>query len=171
MKLLTGITIPDPTSSALNQLRESNKHLEAIKWSKPTDYHITTYYLGEIDPIQVEVISATLASVTQQYSAMELPFKKIGFSPGKNPKMLWAYFQLTSEFQQLCNAIATALNSKMPARFKPTPHIKLASLKKSYRYYAPNFVLDVPSSLPVHSLSLWASSGTSFESIKMFPLG
>jgi 2'-5' RNA ligase len=171
MKLLTGITIPAAVETALAEVKQENKHLQAIKWSKPKDYHITTYYLGEVDPIQLDAICSSLAQVTQNHHPLKLPYKKIGFSPGKNPNMLWAYFKLTPEFQKLCNEIALVLDTKMPARYKPIPHIKLASLKKSHRYYSPHFEIDVPPFLEADSLCLWGTTETSFKSIKMFPLG
>ena len=171
MKLFTGIELSTDFVTSLSELKSRNKHLEGIKWTKPENYHITTYYLGEISPSLIDGISSSLEKITAQNKIVGLDFKKMGFSPGKNPKMLWAYFKLNSAFQKLCNDISTSLSSTMPSRFKPTPHVSFARLKKSHRYYQPNFDIEMPKKLTAKKVHLWQSKTKGkYEIVQSFNL-
>ena len=154
-----------------SELKVNNQHLEGIRWNKPENFHITTYYLGEIFPINLNEIILTLESVSLEHSKIELTFKRLGFSPGKNPNMLWAYFNLNAAYQKLCNEIASSANSSMPARYRPIPHVSLARLKKPHRFYKPDFNLKLPKIIIVKKLHLWESkTGGKHNSIQSFNL-
>lgn len=171
MKLFTGIEITQDFITPFSELKSNNRHLNGIRWTKPENFHITTYYLGETLPIKLNEIIQKLESVTLQHPTIVLTYKRLGFSPGKNPNMLWAYFKLNPEFQKLCSDIANSAQSAMPARYKPTPHISIARLKKSHRYYQPNFDIEAPLVLKSNKLCLWESIGNKYKCIKRFDLG
>jgi RNA 2',3'-cyclic 3'-phosphodiesterase len=171
MKLFTGIELSQDFIDSFSALKPKNKYLDGIKWSKPEFYHITTYYIGDFSASHLDELLVNLNKVAQQNSRVQLEFKKLGFSPGKNPNMLWAYFKLNAEFQKLCNDVATSAQSDMPARYKPTPHISIARLKKSHRYYQPNFDAETPQILNSNELCLWETMGNKYKLVKKFELG
>ncbi len=171
MKLSTGIEITQDFITPLSELKSNNRHLNGIRWNKPENFHITTYYFGDTLSIKLNEIIQKLESVTHRHPAIVLEYRRLGFSPGKNPKMFWAYFYLNPEFQKLCNEIANSTQSTMPARYKPTPHISIARLKKSHRYYQPNFDIEAPLFLKSNNLFLWESIGNKYKCIKKFDLG
>lgn len=170
MKLFTAISLPEEIAIDLSKIKVENKHLQAIRWTKPEKFHITTYYLGEIDLIRVDSICETLDEVSKRHSAHELEFRKIDYSPGKNPNMIWAHYKLNNKFKALCNDISRSIECKMPARDKPMPHVTLARFKKDKRYYQPNFVQLEAHSLPIISVGLWESVNNQYKLIKKFPL-
>ncbi|MBL4625599.1 MAG: RNA 2',3'-cyclic phosphodiesterase [Flavobacteriales bacterium] len=170
MKLFTGIELPAEFITPFSVLKSRNKQLEGIRWSKPESFHITTYYIGDFSPARLSDILNILDKVARQNSVVQLEYKKLGFSPGKNPTMLWAYFKLNTRFQKLCNDISGSVNSDMPARYKPTPHVSIARLKKPHFYYQPDFEIEIPSTLTSNQLCLWESVGNKYKCIKKFEL-
>lgn len=171
MKLFTGIELSEDFIDPFSTMKSRNKHLDGIRWNKPDSYHITTYHIGEFSASRLDELKNILSAVAQRNSKVELEFKKLGFSRGKNPNMLWAYFKLNHEFQNLCNDIANSSLSDMPARYKPTPHISIARLKKPHRFYQPDFDIETPLLLNSNELCLWESVGNKYKCIKKFELG
>ncbi|MBL4651462.1 MAG: RNA 2',3'-cyclic phosphodiesterase [Flavobacteriales bacterium] len=171
MKLFTGIELSVDFVVPFSELKLMNKHLEGIKWTRPESYHITTYYLGETSPLLLNNLLKKIEKVASRNKSISLDFKKFGFSPGKNPSMLWAYFKLNFEFQKLCNEISTAADCCMPSRFKPVPHISIARLKKPHRFYQPIFDVEIPKKLTAKKVHLWQSKiGGRYDVLQSFNL-
>ncbi|MBC2600690.1 RNA 2',3'-cyclic phosphodiesterase [Puniceicoccus vermicola] len=85
-RLFVAIGLPDYVNQALAALQEPTR---GIRWSLPENYHLTLFFLGEVDPLHTPAIRAAIRQI--QVHSFILPIGGVGhFPPRGQPSVLWA---------------------------------------------------------------------------------
>lgn len=158
MRLFTGIELSSSITDIAENFRKENKHLEGLKWTKTESLHITTYFIGEVPQNELNTIIEKIASTCNTIMPFKLNAKRIDFSPGKKPYMLWMYFEESEYFSEVCEKIALSIKGKELKRFHPLPHITLARLKKPHIYFNLNQNDYIFPEIEVNKITLWQST-------------
>ena len=103
-----------------------------IRWTKPENLHITTYFCGDTKEENIPALRKALEKI--QAKPFELPFKEILFAPPhREPRMIWAEFARSEHFAKLTQKIYENVKEflKDPEKPKqnPIPHVTLARFK------------------------------------------
>lgn len=120
-------------------IREQDSGWREAKWVVPQNLHITLQFLGEIDPVTADEISAQLAEELSHVEPFELPMDEAVYavpSPAK-AKMLWTtLLDPVGEGAGLAKVIEqVALTYGIEADPREyRPHITLARARKPKRF-------------------------------------
>jgi len=136
-----------------------------VNWVRPTHYHLTLKFLGELSPALVEEVKAALTGVAGQWAGgFTLQLRGVGAfpSPGR-ARVLWAGAQGGTGLENLRNQVEAALGGLgFPREDRFTGHITLGRRKTSGP--SPGVQLSLQrqgawtgSSCPVHRFALMAS--------------
>lgn len=132
----------------------------AIRFVPSANLHLTLYFIGNVSQDQLPDISEKIKTITQQHQAFILSLERLEPGPtARNPRLVWARFNVSRLFEQLQHALATALAPKPPEKQKAIPHVTLARYRKSEKNI-PAFAPVLPPEqllLPVNEVSLWQS--------------
>ena len=129
-----------------------------IKWMKPSNYHITLNFLGDLSAARIQEVKEVLTEVTKQFSPFTLKLSKIT----TELDMLWL---VPDESPELENLQAELKNTLRGARLGKrerrsfSPHILLAK-SKTGRPMKPVIENFVPFELQVEKISLYESELT-----------
>ncbi len=134
MRLFTAIDIPAPVRERLNALVERLRPSAAIAWSRASNLHITTRFLGECPEKKLEAITEALGAMSPR-EAIEVSVEGLGWFPNeRRPRVLWAGV----EGGEALAALAAATNAALePLGFAPepkpfSPHLTLARIRDPY---------------------------------------
>ncbi len=190
-RLFLGITIPEDFKTKLasvqNNQRLKTKDLPAgrqgqrlIRWVPKENYHITVSFLGYIDEKFIEKIVNAGIDVAKNTFSFSFTFEALNFAPPeKIPRMVWATFQNSPEFNALVQKTEKNLRklynySDSRLNHRPIPHITLvrfASFKEVEAIKLPQLSLT---KLQVESFSLFESKlspgGPTYTELHRFSL-
>jgi 2'-5' RNA ligase len=119
MRLFVGIDIPEDIASKLGALIEELSPAAKLRWSPPSNFHITTKFVGEWPEERLEEIKSALATVP------------VGWFPNPHhPKIFWAALQAGQELRDLAAATEEALAALGIEKEKRaySPHLTLARI-------------------------------------------
>jgi 2'-5' RNA ligase len=148
---------------------------EGVRWVPAQNWHLTLLFLGGIPEEAVEGCVAALrnASLPGPFSLQLRPAVTAVDRRGRT-EMLWATFEPSLPFAQLCYRVAAALG-RTPDK-EPRPHVTLARTRKDFRgrLNAALFPSLMPLSLAVDGFELWESTlspgGAAYHSLARFSL-
>lgn len=132
MRLFTAIDIPDATRAALQDLLRDLRPAAALKWSPPSNLHITTKFIGEWPEERLGEIQEALRQIPQP-SPIEIGIRGVGWFPNPHsPRVLFAAIQAGPDLPALAKATNDALEAiGIPLEEKPfSPHLTLARIKE-----------------------------------------
>jgi len=177
IRIFVAIPIPEEISSELFQISMRNKEFKNIRWTPQENYHITLFFLGEVNENNLEKIREKIKGAVQIFSPLEIQFDKITFAGHqKKPSMVWAQFKKTDAFQSSSEKIYEAVKEFLlvvPAFKKSIPHITLARLKRGVEFSKLNLNFEdeifVP---PIINCELWhttqTQNGVLYKSLEKF---
>lgn len=139
LRLFIAISIP-PTvrkeiERAQSQLRREAPP-DAIRWSRPEQFHTTLKFLGNVPADYVEMLKKSVSSVCNTYPALRLSAHGIGFFPSmRKPNVIWVGTnddsgQLTRLHQLLNKAVRQFEPVVNPEKF--TGHITLGHFEEGH---------------------------------------
>lgn len=173
MRLFTGIKIDPDYCDQLLSVKKINKHLASIRWTKKENIHITSLFIGNRTPLQLDTIQTKLSAIANSTPCFNLELTHIGYSPGKNPSMIWAYLSPNAEFSRLHKELGIKLANKHAIHQSIMPHITLARIKKESKFYKPIFP-PIEGIIPVNKIVLWESklnkAGAKYYKVNEFQL-
>jgi RNA 2',3'-cyclic 3'-phosphodiesterase len=106
----------------------------SIAWVKAQNLHLTLRFLGDVDLVQLPLLSTTLATAMQPYRAFSLMAAKIGAFPNlKHPKVFWVgVTDSTGQLLALQRDLELALQAVgLGAADKPfSPHLTLGRVRQ-----------------------------------------
>ncbi len=127
-RLFTGIEIPGEVADALASLRGG---LPGARWARPSDYHITLRFIGDIDGRTASEIEDTLADVRIDPPVITL--SGIDTFGGNRPHSVFAsvasnrtLLELQGEHERRLRRVGLP-----PEKRKFTPHVTLARLRSA----------------------------------------
>jgi len=128
MRLFTALDISDDARSALVALLRELERAAPFRWSRPSNLHITTKFIGGWQEADRQGLSRALAGVPK-LGPIPISVRGIGWFPNPHtPRILFAGIQSGPELAELHRQTDAACHSiGIPAEDKPfNPHLTLA---------------------------------------------
>ena len=134
----TFIALPLPAdwqcalSAVIGQLASSTSP-DAVRWSEPSNIHLTLRFLGDTDPAAVPDIIARLRQSVPEMMAPALSLSGLGTFPARRqPRVVWADMagdlELLTKLQSAAENAAVAMG--WPAETRPfRPHLTLGRVR------------------------------------------
>ncbi len=132
MRLFTAIELPRDVTGALARLIERLRPAARIKWSEPSNLHITTKFIGEWPQERLEELSAVFQALPAR-PPIRIEVRGLGFFPNPHaPRVFWAAVHAGTELAALARATGEALAGLgvAPEERPFSPHLTLARIKE-----------------------------------------
>jgi 2'-5' RNA ligase len=133
MRLFTGIGLSPEVVQNLERLLERLRPAARVRWSSPSNLHITTRFIGEWPAERLPELEAALA-VLPVAGAIPIQVRKLGFFPNpRAPRVFWAGVEAAPGLAALALETDRALDTLgLAPEGRPfTPHLTLARIKES----------------------------------------
>jgi 2'-5' RNA ligase len=173
-RLFVALPLPPEISAQLAPL-PATLFREGIRWVPPQNWHLTLLFLGGVSAEAVEgCIAALRAAVLPAPFSLQLRPGVTAVDRRGRTEMLWATFEPSLPFAQLCYRVADALG-RTPDK-EPRPHVTLARTRKDFRgrLNAALFPPLEPLSFRVDGFELWESKlapgGATYHSLTRFQI-
>jgi RNA 2',3'-cyclic 3'-phosphodiesterase len=145
-KLFVGIKI-DPDNYFMDFIYRIREELsgEEIRWSKPSNYHITLKFIGDVDSLQSGVIERKLALIPSEFESFELAVIGLGvFRSVSFPRVLYARVDAPDIIFKLNKHLIHLLSdsSELGVNDNFSPHVTLGRMKKFSNRNALRRILD-----------------------------
>ncbi len=132
MRLFTAIDLPEDVIGSLERLLARLKPAARIKWSPPSNLHITTKFIGEWPEERLEELRDALGSLPA-HPAIPIAVRQLGFFPNpRSPRVFWAGIEASPDLAALAretDAALAALGIEAEKRAF-SPHLTLARIKE-----------------------------------------
>lgn len=183
-RCFVGVPLPETYQEGLRKVAEKwqPRLASRINWTKPGNWHITLYFLGEVEQGDLDRARQTLAEIS--HSRFSLRGGGGGFFPPqkKPPRVIWVgLLQGSQECVELADKVVSGLQrAGFPPRDKPyRPHLTLGRVKKGLRddwNGLLKFLQDTSwPEVEVDSFVLWESrlspQGPSYHPLERYNLG
>jgi len=132
MRLFTAIDIPPAVLANVEAVLEKLKPAAQIKWSPPSNMHITIKFIGEWPPEKLGELTAALAALPPR-PPIEIAIRNLGFFPNPHsPRVFWAGIAALPELSDLARDTdrATAALGIASEQRAFAPHLTLARIKE-----------------------------------------
>jgi 2'-5' RNA ligase len=127
-RLFVALDIPEDIRQHLWLL---NSGVPGARWLEPDQFHLTLYFIGEVDGVTADEVDEILSNVS--FSPFPLTLKGVGTFPKRgDPKVLWAGCHPHDALTNLHNQIKKALkkiHDEEEAAQEFVPHVTLARFK------------------------------------------
>jgi 2'-5' RNA ligase len=147
LRLFIAIAIPlevrKEIGRAQGQLRRSSPP-DAIRWTRPEQFHITLKFLGDVPAKQVEALKVSVSTVCAGFPALKLSAHGIGFFPSAHkPRVIWAGAeddggQLADLHRRMDQAVQPFAPTEVTDRF--IGHITLGRFKPGHHAAIPKLL-------------------------------
>jgi 2'-5' RNA ligase len=131
MRLFTALDLPDDVIRNIGQLIGRLKPSLPIHWSKPSNLHITTKFIGEWPEERLDELKAALAAIPTR-NPLDVHVKNLGVFLGpKSPRNFWCGVEAPglTELAADTEAATSALGIESESRpYKA--HLTLARIKE-----------------------------------------
>jgi 2'-5' RNA ligase len=181
-RCFVALPLPESYQEGLARIVEQwrGKLASKVNWTKRGNWHLTLYFLGEIEDAEVDAVRSALAGVKRQRFVLQAGGGGF-FPPGKPPRVIWAGLRRGAE---ACSALAGDVEKALvdlgyPGRDKPfTSHLTLGRVKKGARddwKALLRFLQDTEwPEIEADAFVLWRSSltpsGPVYEEMERYPL-
>ena len=154
------------------------------RWTGRENFHITVRFIGNVEGGCISKMIETFRELLGSVHPLSLPYAQFEVATPIDPKMIWARFTNTQEFQalvrQCTKTIAQFLRNecngaKLHNGHAVVPHVTVARLKGKVDHAGKlDASVRLPDALPVRSLMLYESktfpSGSVYRTIATFHL-
>jgi len=112
----------------------------AVRWIRPTQFHLTILFLGNVPPAEIVALEKVANEVMA--SCKELPILTLGgigsFPAFHRPRVLWVGCRSNPLLQQLQSGFLAAFSKKIPLKEneRSYPHITIARFRHLPRRFA-----------------------------------
>lgn len=137
MRCFIAIELDDRCRAALGRLIDAGQSVQALRWTRAENLHLTLRFLGEVAAERVGAIASLMDRASHATPPGELTICGVGAFPNpRNPRVVWAGVEDAAELSQtwLTHAEPALAELGFPAEARPyTPHITLARLRAHAR--------------------------------------
>lgn len=179
MRLFTGISLTYEVRRNVELLFQSLQPLAAIRWSRATNLHVTTKFIGEWPEERLEELKGALRGIAgPARRPVTLSVDGFGWFPTPHhPRHFFAAVR-SAEIAELAAATDAALAAiGVPGETKPyRPHLTLARVQDPQIELAPvkQFIAQLPSTdfgrMTANSFKLYQSRDSIYSVLEDFPL-
>jgi 2'-5' RNA ligase len=121
--------IEDQTASLRAVLNPS-----LVRWVPTDNIHLTLKFLGDVSPVNIEMLSQMLSVEVTQHQVFEMNFGGLGAFPNpRRPRVIWVGIQAPDALEALQRGIeAAAAKLGYPAEKRPfSPHLTIGRVKQN----------------------------------------
>jgi 2'-5' RNA ligase len=132
MRLFTAVDIPAGVLENLTALLDRLKPAARIKWSPPSNLHITTKFIGEWPEERLPELKKALGGVPPR-AAIPIRIRQVGFFPNPHsPRVFWAGIEAPADLANLARDTdrATAGLGVPSEQRAFSPHLTLARIRE-----------------------------------------
>ena len=132
MRLFTAIDMPGDILRNLEALLDRLKPTARLKWSPPSNLHITTKFIGEWPEERLPELKRALAALASR-TAFQMHIRNVGFYPNPHsPRIFFAGIEAPADLASLARELDQALVSigVAPEQRTFNPHLTLARIKE-----------------------------------------
>lgn len=126
-------TPPPPCTITLMQQARQQTGMEAWKWMRPHNLHLTLCFLGPVRAASLASLAEALHKAAEGLGNIRLQSDGLRWMPEKKPRMLWWRFRKHPDYSELHKALHKAAEpfKLRPKAYElqPWPHITLARFK------------------------------------------
>ena len=105
-----------------------------MRWTRPSNLHVTLFFIGEVEESNVDSIKSELQFLHQQRK-FELTFEALTLQGKRSkPGMLWARFERNDDFEGVSVSIEKTMKPFMTIENMhehPIPHCTMARIKRN----------------------------------------
>jgi 2'-5' RNA ligase len=174
-RLFVALPLPPQVTAKLSEVPKALQQ-EGLRWVPAANWHLTVLFLGGVTEEEAEGCISRLqqAPMPGPFTLRLKPAVRVVDRRGRT-EMIWAAFESSLPFAQLCFRVADTL-SRTPDR-EPLPHVTLARTRKDFRrrISAGLFPALEPLQFEVNGFELWESKlspkGAEYQSLAQFQLG
>jgi 2'-5' RNA ligase len=133
MRLFTGIDLPADVTAAIDRLIAELRPSAPIAWSKASNLHITTKFIGSWPEERLPELRAVLGSLPPR-APIPIAVRGLGYYPNaRAPRVFWAGVEAGPELAALAREIdeRTAALGIEPEKRQYSPHLTLARIREA----------------------------------------
>jgi RNA 2',3'-cyclic 3'-phosphodiesterase len=112
----------------------------AVRWTRPTQFHLTILFLGNVPLTEIRSLEMTANEVLASFKELPiLTLSGIGSFPAfHRPRVLWVGCRSNGLLQQLQSGFLAAFSKKIPLKEneRSHPHITIARFRHRPRRFA-----------------------------------
>ncbi|MGD0252929.1 MAG: RNA 2',3'-cyclic phosphodiesterase [Verrucomicrobiota bacterium] len=94
LRLFVAIPMPEAVRNEITGVQQEFQRLvsrEAVRWTKPEQFHLTLRFLGDVPVERVAALQEAVKAVCRGSSALRLRAQGTGFFPNaRSPRVIWA---------------------------------------------------------------------------------
>lgn len=182
MRLFTAIDLPRPILETLERLIRSLRPAARIRWSPPSNLHITTKFIGDWPDERLEAVKSALAGLAPR-EPFPVEVRGLGWFPNaRAARVFWAGIHAPAALGELAADTEAALEELgIPREARAfSPHLTLARIKdpvplEPLRQAVEKLGPPEFGSFTVESFSLYESQlrpgGSVYTRLAEYPLG
>jgi 2'-5' RNA ligase len=101
-RLFISIPLDREAEYSFAEYRDVFGRIGYLRWTPVKNLHMTVLFVGSVSEENIPFLTAAVHEAVFGLAPFLLPFEKVQYAPpGKPAKMVWAYFKLIPEFQEL----------------------------------------------------------------------
>lgn len=155
-RLFLGIPISKAFTTDVLDLVNLQPNEPGIRWTPLENLHVTLVFKGNTPSFLIPELKEKLRMYFNGKPKFELLFDQFCLTPKRNPRMVWAQFQLDPLFKLLVVGVSDILKTTHDRT--PIPHITIARFKSDANYEALNLdILPKTKSISVNEINLYQS--------------
>lgn len=159
-RLFIGISVPQDIGKRIDRKIEPFLSLPVI-WTSSENRHITVFFLGWVDDIELPEIVGKISLACQEIMAFDVNVDQVAITPKKNPDRIELMGEGNNELKDLYNHIARSLSDFVVDRRSFHPHITLGRIRRG-QWKAlpqePTIVLSAHFSVPATEVLIFEST-------------
>jgi 2'-5' RNA ligase len=128
VRLFVGIALPLEVREAIGELLDELIPLAALRWSRASDLHLTTKFIGAVEPARVAEFEHALSGMEVR-APIPIAVRGVGWFPrAADPRVFWAGIAAPDGLADLAADTDAALGALGVARETRefSPHVTLA---------------------------------------------
>lgn len=133
-RLFIACHLSESALKAIQAVQNQLKSLAGVRWTKPSQFHLTLQFLGDTPSAKIDPLIATLHTALSETPAFSLAVEGLGVFPTlKRPRVIWLGFgEGTQALTQLQRKVvqATAEHGFEAEKRRYSPHLTLGRVNQ-----------------------------------------
>ena len=133
VRLFAAFPIMGTIAQSFSKIAQINSGLSDIRWTPEINFHITLFFIGEVQENNVISVLEQLTTVRSKMKPFQLNFDQFVVKrKGNKPVMIWAQWKKNDAFRHLHKLIMETVSEFMTISVShqdPIPHCTLARIK------------------------------------------
>lgn len=133
--------LPEEIKELINEYVGALKPLcEGVRWERCEKLHVTLKFLGDVEELQTDKLTAAIGKLIPDFSPFELKIEKLGGFPNlRNPRVLYIGLSENDELRAFQEKIEQKLGALgfVNERRRFTPHVTVGRVRRRLKLKKP----------------------------------